>query len=95
MHWTVTSGHTKESSMFTDDVVLPFLKHVAERNQRNVKRILHDAVPGNLDPDTFEALSRYCDTMGYINREGGVMNNTLVIASMTKQGYEYIKENTN
>ena len=76
---------------FEDDVVIAFLKTVAEAPKGSTT---YDKVPGNLDPDTFEALSHFCHSLGYINRRKGTLNNTMIIATVTEKGRGYLSRNT-
>ena len=76
---------------FEVDVIIAFLRTVAAALKGSTT---YDKVPGNLDPDTFEALSHYCHRKGYINRTGGVLNNTMIIATVTEKGREYINNHS-
>lgn len=53
-----------------------------------------DKVPGNLDPNSFDALSHYCDEMGYVKRTGGVLTRNVVFALITERGRDYIKRHS-
>ena len=78
-------------SRFEVDIIVGFLNAVATAPKGAISI---DKVPGNLDPNTFDALSCYCDEVGYIRRTGGVLTSNVVLATITEMGRDYINRHS-
>lgn len=78
-------------SDFETEEIIEFLKAVRDTPKTAVSI---DQVPLNLSPQRFDALSNHCDEIGYIRRTGGTLSSTVVFATITAAGREFISQHS-
>lgn len=76
---------------FTIPEIVDFLKTVQAAPKHFIN---YKDMPGHLDPDAFDTLSRICHRRGYIIRHPGVLGSQNINAEITCEGKRFISNNT-